>query len=101
MGLQKAGHDWATEHQQQLYSVIQSNTNLGLAANIVSGSLWPIWTVAHQAPLFVQFPRREYQSGLPFLPPGDLPEPGIEAAFPALVGRFFTTEPPGKPQDSL
>ena len=34
---------------------------------------------------------------LPFPSPGDLPAPGIESACPALVGRFFTTEPPGKP----
>ena len=27
----------------------------------------------------------------------DLPEPGIELASPALAGRFFTTESPGKP----
>ena len=52
------------------------------------------WTVAHQAPLFMGFPRQEYQSGLPFPPPGDPPNPGIE---PALAGRFFTTEPSGKP----
>ena len=37
------------------------------------------WTVARQAPLSIGFSRREY-SGLPFPPPGDLPEPGIEAA---------------------
>ena len=34
---------------------------------------------------------------LPFLPPGDLPDPGIETVSHALAGRFFTTEPPGKP----
>ena len=34
---------------------------------------------------------------LPFLPPGDLPDPGIKPVSPALAGRFFTTEPPGKP----
>ena len=54
------------------------------------------WTVAHQAPLSMAFPRQEYWSGLPFPPPGDLPDPGIEPASPALAGRFFTTEPPGK-----
>ena len=37
------------------------------------------------------FPRQEYWSGLPFPPPGDLPDPGI-----TLTGGFFTTEPPGK-----
>ena len=38
--------------------------------------------------------------GLPCPPPGDLPNPGIEAKSSALAGGFFTTEPPGKP-DSL
>jgi len=33
---------------------------------------------------------------LPFPPPGDLPNPGIEPTSPALAGRFFATEPPGK-----
>ena len=54
-------------------------------------------TVAHQAPLCMRFPRQEYWSGLPFPSSGDLPNPGIEPASPALAGRFFTTEPPGKP----
>ena len=36
------------------------------------------WTVAHQAPLFLGFSRQEYWGGLPFPPPGDLPNPGIE-----------------------
>ena len=54
-------------------------------------------TVACQVPLSVGFPRQEYWSGLPFPPPGDLPEPGIESMSPALAGGFFTTEPPGKP----
>jgi len=46
------------------------------------------------------FLRQEYWSGLPFPPPGDLPDPGFEPASPVLFcteGRFFTTEPPGKP----
>ena len=41
------------------------------------------WTVGHQPPLFMEFSRQEYWSGLPCRPPGDLPEPGIEPAFPA------------------
>ena len=40
------------------------------------------WTVARQAPLSVGFSRREYWSGLPFPPPGDLPEPGTEPVSP-------------------
>ena len=55
------------------------------------------WTVAHQDPLFVGFSSQEYWSELPFPPPGDLPDPGIKPASPALAGRLFTTEPPGKP----
>jgi len=43
------------------------------------------------------FSRQEYWSGLPFPSPGDLPNPGIEPASPALPGRFFATEPPRKP----
>ena len=42
------------------------------------------WTVACQPPLFMGFPRQEYWDGLPFLPPGDLPNPGIEPESPAL-----------------
>ena len=36
------------------------------------------WTVAHQAPLSVEFPRQEYWSGLSFPSPGDLPDAGTE-----------------------
>ena len=58
------------------------------------------WTVALETPLSVGSSRQEYCSGLPFSSPGSLPNPGIEftsLVSPALAGRFFTTEPPGKP----
>ena len=55
------------------------------------------WTVVHQAPLSMGFPRQESWSGLPFPPPGDLPNPRIKPTSPALAGGFFTTEPAGKP----
>ena len=55
------------------------------------------WTLAHQSPLSMGCPSQEFWSGLPFPPPGNLPHPGIKPASPALSGRFFTTEPPGKP----
>ena len=51
------------------------------------------WTVAHQTPLSMEFSRQECWSTLPFLPPGDLPDSGIEPsslAYPALAGVFFT-----------
>ena len=59
------------------------------------------WTAACQTPLSMEFSKQEYWSGLPFPPPGDLPNPGIKPvslASAALAGRFFTTEPPGKPK---
>ena len=66
-----------------------------LVALAVSDSLWPsLWTAARQAPLSTGFSRQEYWSGLPCLPPGNLPDPGIETASltsPALTSRFFTT----------
>ena len=61
-----------------------------------------LWTVARWAPLSVGFPRQECWSGLPFSPAGGLPDLGIEPespASPVLAGGFFTTEPPGKPQE--
>ena len=59
-----------------------------------------LWTIAHQAPLPMGFPRQEYWTGLLFPPPGNLLDPGIELmspASPANAGRFFTAETPGKP----
>ena len=57
------------------------------------------WTVACQAPLCMGFSRQEHWSQWSFPSSGNLPNPGIELtslASPALAGRFFTTEPPGK-----
>ena len=54
-----------------------------------------------QAFLSMEFSRQEYWSRLPFPTPEDLPNPGIKPTSPVssvLAGRFFTTEPPGKPQ---
>ena len=52
------------------------------------------WTVALQAPLSMEFSKHEYWNELPFLSPGDLPDPGIKSAFlasSAFAGRFFTS----------
>ena len=59
------------------------------------------WTVAHQASPSMGFSGQEYWSGLPFLSPGDLPDPGIEPWFPALQADALPSEPPGKPQGCL
>ena len=55
------------------------------------------WIAASQASLSIEFPRQEYWSKLPFPSPGDLSDPGIEPASPALAGGFLTTEQSGKP----
>ena len=58
------------------------------------------WTITHQTPLTMEFSRQEYGRGLPFPPPGYLPDSGIKSASPvspALASRYDTTMPPGKP----
>ena len=52
------------------------------------------WAVAHQVLLSMGFSLQEYWNGVPFPPPGDLPDPGIKPtslSSPALAGGFFTT----------
>ena len=46
------------------------------------------------------FSRQDYWSGLPCLPPGDLPKPGIEPRCPALQADSLPTETPGKPKNT-
>ena len=53
------------------------------------------WTVAHQAPLSMEFPRQEYWSGLPFPSPGDLPNPRVELRSRALQADSLPSQPPG------
>ena len=57
-----------------------------------------LWTVFHQAPLSMWFPRQEYWKGLPFPSPEDLSDPGIKSMSlisPALGS--LPSEPPRKP----
>ena len=55
------------------------------------------WTVAHQDPLSMGFPRQKYWSGLPFSSPGDLPDTRLEPMSAALASGLFSTAPSGKP----
>ena len=55
----------------------------------------PMDYVDPQAPLFMELSRQEYQSGLPFPPPEDLPDSGIELASPALQADSLPSESPG------
>ena len=63
-----------------------------LSCSVVSDSLQPRWTVAHQAPLPMGFSRQEYWSGLPSPSPGDLPDPGIEPRTPAWQADSLPSE---------
>ena len=65
-----------------------------VSCSVVSDSA-TLWTVAHQAPLSMEFSRQEYWSGLPFPSPGDLPNPGIEPMSPALQVDSLLSEPLG------
>ena len=58
-------------------------------------------TVAYHAPPSMGYSRQEYWSGLPFPSPGDLPDPGIEPRSPALQADTLTSEPPGKPIETI
>ena len=72
--------------------------------SVCAQSSLTLWTEAHQIPLSMGFFRQEYWSEFPFLPPGDLPNPGTEPSSPAPPtsgGRVFTTEPPGKPSHTV
>ena len=64
--------------------------------SVVSNSATP-WTVAHQAPLSLEFSRQEYWSGLPCPSPGDLPDPGTKPSSPVLQVDSLPAEPQGKP----
>ena len=59
------------------------------------------WTIAYQASPSMGFSRQEYQSGLPFPSPRDLPNPRIKPRSPTLQADALSSEPPGKPTISL
>ena len=87
-GSLRVGHDW--------------NDLAGAAAQMLS-HVWLfviLWTVVCQAPLSIGFSRPDYWNELPFLPPGDLIDPGIKhmsLISPPLAGGFFISESYGKP----
>ena len=83
------------QHIAKTHSFIHS-TNVCMCSVAPSCYFWlfaALCTIAHQAPLSMGFSRQDYWNGLPFPPPGDLPDPGIEPVSSALAGGFFTTEP--------
>ena len=70
-----------------------------LSRSVVSDSSRPHRLQSHQDSLSTDFSRQEFWSGLPFLSPGDLPDPRVKSVCPeppVLADVFFTTAPPGK-----
>ena len=78
-----------TSIHTKIYAVMSSES---ISHPVVSNSLWPPWTVAHQAPLSIKFSREVYWSGLPFPSPGDLPESGTKPGTPVLQADSSQSE---------
>ena len=70
-----------------------------LSCSVVSDSATP-WTVARQAPLSMGNLQARIWSAVPWPPPGDLPNPGIEPRSPALQVDSLPSEPPEKPKNT-
>ena len=94
MGSQRVGHNWATAlnwTEKEVHSnVWEKVTTKNAASDLcvsVDQSFWLFvtsWMIACQAPVSMEFSRQEYSSGLSFLSPGDLNNPGIKLGSPAL-----------------
>ena len=67
-----------------------------LSHSVVSDSFTTPYTIAHQACLFMVFPKQEYWSGLPFPSPGDLPNSGIKSVSPALQAHSLPLSHQGR-----
>ena len=78
-----------------------NTTPLPKKSSFSNKTLWPPWIVAHQASLSMGFSRQEYLSGLPFLSPRDLPDPGIKPKSPTLQADSLPSEPSGKLNKTL
>ena len=82
----------------QNYNEISPHTSQNKVESLSPVGLFAApWTVTYQAPLSMGFSRQEYWSGLPFPSPGNLPNPGIKPASPALQADALPSEPPGEP----
>ena len=89
----KDGVSWPLSKDHP-YPSLSFSFLLSFSRSVMSDTLVTPWTVALRAPLSMEFSRQEYCSGLPYFPPVDLPNRGIEHTSPALAGGFITTESP-------
>ena len=86
------GSERWVKSQDNLSLVLVNNKNARVQSHFHCVRLFAtLRTAAHQVPLSMGFSRQKYWSGLPFPPPGDLPDPGIKPMSPALAHKFFTT----------
>ena len=93
MGSQKVQHGWATEQQHCSWG--PQHPSLSVCAQLLSrvGLFVTPWTVARQISLSTGFSWQDYWSGLPFPPPGDLPNQEVELRSPALKADSLLSEP--------
>ena len=80
-GIQSMG---VPKNWTQLSDFHSNFSRCALSHSVVSDCWRPKWAVAHQVPPSMGFFSQERWSGLPFPPPGNLPDPGIELLSPAL-----------------
>ena len=83
-----------------LVSTVQpsiSYTHIFVVALVTKSCLTLCDSIAHLAPQPMGLSRQEYWSGLPFLSPGDLPDPGIKPRSPALAGESLLLNHQGSP----
>ena len=103
---------WATVHRIAKLDMPEWLTHIAVL-NVISiwwvhaQSLCHVWlfetpcTVAHQTPMSIGLSQQEYWSGLPFPPPGDPPDPGMEPGSPTLQADSLRTESQGSPSISI
>ena len=92
-------HQLNMSHQHGPYrTLLSQGTHEPLLLSLSHVQLFATpWTVAHQAPLSMGFPRQEYWGGMSFPSPKGLPNAGIKPMSLALQADSLPSEPPGKP----
>ena len=95
MGLQRIVHDCMTEEGERALGTQVLEIERKKVKSLSHVRLFVIpWPITCQAPPSIGFSRQEYQSGLPFPSPGDLPSPGIKPGSPTLQADSLPFEPP-------
>ena len=90
IGSHRVGHNWSDLARTHICTYVCAQWFSHVWLRVTP------WTAACQTPLSMESSRQEHWSRLPFPPPGELPDPGIEPVSPASAASFFTTEPPAK-----